>query len=76
MGWSGTPTTIVFAVVDGDEHPGWALLWQTAAAMAGVISPSSASASDDADGADDDVRPAAVDHHGILAGGSAVCARP
>ena len=43
MGWSGTPTTMLSQWLMGMSTRA-ALLWQTAAAMAGVISPSSESA--------------------------------
>ena len=43
MGWSGTPTTMLSQWLTGMSTRA-ALLWQTAAAIAGVISPSRASA--------------------------------
>ena len=73
MGWSGTPTTMLSQWLMGMSTR-TALLWQTAAAMAGVISPSSESAMTMPMGPTM-MSPAAVDYHGIFAGGGAVCAR-
>ena len=64
----------VIAVIDGDEHPRCTALADRRRHGRGDLTQQRIG-DDDADGADDDVRPAAVDHHGIFAGGGAVCAR-
>lgn len=73
MGWSGHTHHDVIAVVDGDEHPRRTALADRRRHGRGDLAQQRIG-DDDADGADDDVRPAAVDHHGIFAGGGAVCA--
>ena len=64
----------VITVVDGDEHPRCTALADRRRHGRGDLTQQRIG-DDDADGADDDVRPAAVDYHGIFAGGGAVCAR-
>ena len=55
----------VIAVVDGDEHPRCTALADRRRHGRGDLTQQRIG-DDDADGADDDVRPAAVDHHGIF----------
>ena len=74
-GLVGHPHHDVVAVVDGDEHPGRVALTDCRRHRRGDLAQQRIR-DDDADGAYDDVRPAAVDHHGVLAGGGARCARP
>ena len=67
----GHADDIVFAVVHRDQHPGGAALAHCRGHGGGDL-PQQRICNDDTDGPHDDIRIAAVHHHGILTGGGAL----
>ena len=67
----GHADNIVFAVVHRDQHPGGAALTHRRGHGGGDL-PQQRICNDDANGSHDDIRMAAVHHHGVLTGGGAL----